>query len=582
MLLIVSNMTPPERPILFHYPPSIYSHRVLWYLWLRGIPYDECIQPPVMPRPDLASIDVQYRKIPILVIGKDVYSDSRLIISKLESLYLNSKLAPSTLAEEGIRRLFENYTIDGGIFTNAMKLMPYWTEASLLQNKTFLDDRQKLMGGRRMTKELMEAWRPDGLQHIRQAFDLLENTFLADGRTWILGSAEPTLADIDAVWPFEWMIMDRHMKECLPEGYINENIYPKVFSWVRRFMSVIEKKKLEHAKPTRLTGDDVLKQILNATSSPDATGFNSHDPLDVHQGDLVEAYPSDYGQMGRSVGHLVGLTTDEVVIRNSKGLYLHFPRWNFSIKRKASSSAIRPSTPKVSKKIPSMRLIYHHFSPYSRKVFVLAHELGLAKYITLQKVVVCPVPIEGWSDNNKDVSVFNPMAKIPCLIPENVSDGIYDSNVICEYLEDLASVTRKKDARYWQLHTLHACADGIMDAAVLITYEVRIRKERKLYFDEWMEGQKQKVVRGLDRLEVAAKEGILPTPGPGPASADEVAVAVATSMAGQMGYLGIDWRSGRPKLQDWMAKWEKRRSFIASPPSQDWVANNELKGASKI
>lgn len=32
-----------KKPILFHYPQSIYSHRVLWYLWLRGIEYDECV-----------------------------------------------------------------------------------------------------------------------------------------------------------------------------------------------------------------------------------------------------------------------------------------------------------------------------------------------------------------------------------------------------------------------------------------------------------------------------------------------------------------------------------------------------------
>jgi glutathione S-transferase len=193
------NMAPTEKPILFHYPSSIYSHRVLWYLWLRGIEYDECIQPPVMPRPDLASLDVGYRKIPILSIGKDVYCDSRLIISKLEERYPNSSLASSTPAEAGIRKLFENYSVDGGVFANTVRLMPYWTEVGLLQNKVFLDDRQKLSNGRRMTKEAMEAGRPDGMQHIRQVFDLFETTFLADGRDWVLGTKELTVADIDAV-----------------------------------------------------------------------------------------------------------------------------------------------------------------------------------------------------------------------------------------------------------------------------------------------------------------------------------------------------------------------------------------------
>ena len=533
-----------------------------------------------MPRPDLAAINVGYRKIPIMAIGKHVYCDSRLIISKLESLYPDSPLAPSTPAEAGMRKLFENYTVDGGIFANAVKVMPYWTDSGLLKNEVFLDDRQKLSGGRRMTAESMEAGRPDGLQHLQQAFYLLETTFLADGRDWILNTKEPGLADIDAVWPFEWLIVDRHMRESLPEAHFGANIFPKTYGWVRRFMDVIEKKKRAHPRPTALDGGAMSRRVLNA-SSVDEIVFDKGDPLDVKQGDEVEVFPSDYGQTGKSVGVLIGLTTNEVVIRNDKGLHLHFPRWNFSIRKYAPRPPI--ALPVVStKKIPKMRLIYHHFSPYTRKVFMLAHELGLAKHITLQKVVVCPVPIAGWSDNNEDVSVFNPMAKIPCLVPEDVPDGIFDSRIICEYLSNLASVSPKKDARYWQLHTLHACADGIMDAAVLITYEVRIRKERNLYFEEWMEGQKQKIVRGLNRFELAAKGSLLPDPGSGPASADEVAVAVATAMTSQMVYMGIEWKAGRPNLEVWMKKWEQRQSFVLTPPEKNWIVETEGKSALKI
>ncbi|KAH7067104.1 hypothetical protein FB567DRAFT_542046 [Paraphoma chrysanthemicola] len=575
-------MAPTEKPILFHYPPSIYSHRVLWYLWLRGILYDECIQPPIMPRPDLASIGVGYRKIPVMAIGKDVYCDSRLIISKLEALFPNSTLTPKTEAEIGVQKLFENYTIDGGVFANTVKLIPYWTDVSLLQNKAFLDDRAKLSGGRRMTKENMEAGRPEGLQQIRQAFNLLETSFLADGRDWILGSKEPSLADIDAVWPFEWMIVDRNMKECLPEAQISDKIYPRTFAWVRRFMSKVQEKKATSSKPTTLDGAAMASKTLNATSPTDGIGFNTNDPLDITLGDELEVFPSDYGQMGKTTGQLVGLSTTEVVIQNSKGLHVHFPRWNFAIKKVGQPVSIS-ITLSATKVIPKMRLIYHPFSPYSRKVFALAHELGLTKHITLQKVVVCPIPIQGWSDNNDDVSVYNPMAKIPCLVPEDIPDGIFDSNIICEYLENLVSVTRKKDTRYWQLHTLHACADGIMDAAVLMTYEVRIRKERGIFFDEWMEGQKQKILRGLDRIEVAANSGLLPDPpGSGPASADEVAVAVATAMTAEMGLLGVDWTDGRPALGKWMKKWEARKSFVRTPPLRDWDADADAKGSSKI
>jgi glutathione S-transferase len=573
-------MPPSEKPILFHYPASIYSHRILWYLWLRRIPFDQCIQPPVMPRPDLASIGVGYRKIPIISIGKDVYCDSRLILSKLEALYPDSALAVSRPSDAGVRALFESWTVDGGIFANAVRLMPYWVADGMLQDKAFLDDRQKLSGGRRMTKEAMEAGRPDGLQNIRQAFEMLEKTFLADGRDWVLATKEPSVADIDAVWPFEWIVVDRFMRQGLLEVGFGEQKYPRVYAWVKRFMSVVEERKKACEKPTTLDGATMAMQVLSASSQTDDIGFISDDPLDLKKGDQVEVYPADYGQMGKSLGALVGLSTSEVVIKNDKGLHLHFPRWNFSIKKLVTSTPTIPANPKTT--IPKMRLIYHPVSPFSRKVYFLAHELNLAKHITLQKVVVCPVPFPGWSDNNADVSAHNPMTKIPCLISDDVPDGIYDSNVICEYLEHIASATRTKDTRYWQLHTLHACANGIMDAAVLITYELRIRKAKGILLEEWLEGQKQKIVRGLDRLEDAVKGGVLPDPSAEPASADEVAIAVATAMTGQMGYLGIDWKDGRPKLEAWVKKWEGRQSFVESSPTREWGVEEKKNGGSKI
>ena len=91
-----------------------------------------------------------------------------------------------------------------------------------------------------------------------------------------------------------------------------------------------------------------------------------------------------------------------------------------------------------------------------------------------------------------------------------------------------------------------------------------------MLFRSWVEGQKTKIVRGLDRFEAAAKEDVLPEPSTALASVDEVAVAVATAMTEQMGFLGLEWRNGRPKLQEWMSKWEKRGSFVSTPPTKDW------------
>ncbi|CAN9174301.1 unnamed protein product [Alternaria alternata] len=292
-----------------------------------------------MPRPDLELIGVGYRKIPIMAIGKDVYCDSRLIISTLESLYPNNALSPSTPADVGIRKLFESWTIDGGIFANTVKMMPYWQEGSFLSNEAFVDDRQKLMG-RRFTAQGMQAGRPEGAQHLQQAFDLLETTFLADGRDWILNTQKPSLADIDAVWPFKWLMSDPKMKDSLPTEHFNAKKYPKVFAWVKRFVTELDKKKETLPKPNALDGKIMGKRTLDATTAPETIAFDNDNSHGFKQGEDVKISPSDYGQTGKTAGTLVGLTVHEVVIRNSKGIHVHFPRWNFAISRAASKSRI--------------------------------------------------------------------------------------------------------------------------------------------------------------------------------------------------------------------------------------------------
>lgn len=519
-----------------------------------------------MPRPDLASIDVNYRRIPVLSLGKDIYIDSRLIISTLEKTYPNSSLKCATPDEEGVSRLLENWSIDGGIFSRAVQLMPYWNAASALQDKTFVDDREKL-SGRRMVAEQMEANRPDAVQHMRQAFELVEGTFLADGRDWVLGGNEPSLADLNAVWPFAWLIIEPAMRGALPKELISEESYTKTFAWVHRFMDLAKKRKGDMQKPEKLDGERMRDRILTASSSAVDTDFIHNDPLNLERGSEVEVFPSDYGQGHKDRGPVVGLTTKEIVIRNAKGLHLHFPRWNFRINKVTSSI---PSSVTKTPKIPQMRLIYHPASPFSRKVYMLALELGLGPHIELQKVVVCPVDIPGWSDNNQDVAKYNPMAKIPCLTTEEVPDGIFDSRMICEYLSNLARVKEAKDKQYWQMRSLHSCADGIMDAAVLITYELRIRKPRGLKFDEWIEGQKAKMQRVLDRFEAAAKEGLLKKPSERKAATvDEVAVATAVTVAESF---FPNSNTPRPSLVDWMKVWRERQSFLDTPTDKDWTA----------
>ena len=73
----------------------------------------------------------------------------------------------------------------------------------------------------------------------------------------------------------------------------------------------------------------------------------------------------------------------------------------------------------------------------------------------------------------------NPLGKIPVLERED-GPALYDSRVICRYLDDLAGGgLYPEKPRLWETLTLEATGDGMMEAAVLMVYEERTRPEEK-------------------------------------------------------------------------------------------------------
>ena len=153
-----------------------------------------------MPRPDVKALGVEYRRIPVLAVGRDVYVDTRLILSKLEALYPASDAHPSisasTLESKAVERLLEYWMVDGGIFTRAAQLIP--TNMPLFKDPKFTKDRQQF-SGRSWSKDAMEASRPEALVEIKGAIKFVEEFLLADGREWIMNTEGPSLADIEGM-----------------------------------------------------------------------------------------------------------------------------------------------------------------------------------------------------------------------------------------------------------------------------------------------------------------------------------------------------------------------------------------------
>lgn len=203
-----------------------------------------------------------------------------------------------------------------------------------------------------------------------------------------------------------------------------------------------------------------------------------------------------------------------------------------------------------------MRLYHSPTSPYVRKVMILLHETGLVDRVELVRAAGTPLepgtlPVD-----------HNPLGKVPVL---ETADGVmFDSRVICRYLDDLAGAGAYPYGRgVWRTLTLEALADGILDAALLIVYETRLRPE-EVRFAPWVEAQTVKVTRALDALE-AEWVGHLTAARDGCPDMSTIAVAAA------LGYVDVrlaalDWRAERPLLAAWADGFAQRASMGATQP----------------
>lgn len=199
-----------------------------------------------------------------------------------------------------------------------------------------------------------------------------------------------------------------------------------------------------------------------------------------------------------------------------------------------------------------MRLFHNPASPFVRKVMVTLIETDQQEDVTLVDSVGHPLASE-----NMPVAQ-NPLGKIPTLTRDD-GPAIYDSRVICRFLNDRAGAGLYPEGRQWETLTLEATADGIMEAAVLIRYEQTVRPEDKR-FDDWIEGQWAKIERALDVLN-SRWMGHLS----GPMDIGHIAVGCALEYLDfRMG--DRDWRRGRDSLSDWAAGFSQRPAMQATRP----------------
>jgi glutathione S-transferase len=198
-----------------------------------------------------------------------------------------------------------------------------------------------------------------------------------------------------------------------------------------------------------------------------------------------------------------------------------------------------------------MQIYFSPFSPYVRKCLVVGHELGLNDRITLLDSNAHPV--------NRDLNIIakNPLGKVPTFLTDD-GQVLYDSRVICEYLNDLAGGTllpATGEAR-WTTLTLQALGEGMLDAALLARYEDVARPEA-IRWPEWRAAQLDKAETALTNLE--ANPALLKN------RVDLGSITVSCALWYlDLRFSNYDWRTRFANVAAWSADFAKRPSMAAN------------------
>jgi glutathione S-transferase len=200
-----------------------------------------------------------------------------------------------------------------------------------------------------------------------------------------------------------------------------------------------------------------------------------------------------------------------------------------------------------------MKLFYSTSSPFARKARIVTREKGLLG-------VVIEVECNPFA-NPVELQRVNRLSKVPALLTEDLA--LYDSRVICEYLDSLAEQPRLVpvgDPDRWLVLRAQALADGLLDIAVALTLEERrpAQEQSVSVMKRWRE----QIQGALDAMHSQSAE-----------SARSITLG-HIAFGAALGYLDfrhpeLRWREGRSALAEWFEAFSRRDSMTQTLPS-DW------------
>ncbi|MDE0811681.1 MAG: glutathione S-transferase N-terminal domain-containing protein [Alphaproteobacteria bacterium] len=207
-----------------------------------------------------------------------------------------------------------------------------------------------------------------------------------------------------------------------------------------------------------------------------------------------------------------------------------------------------------------MKLFWTPASPFTRKVSVVARELGLWDNI---EILPTTWSLE-WGYRTvpftPGLMEVNPVARIPTLITDG-GDALGDSTMACLYLNDVSNSTKliPDSEEKWQMWSLYGIADGMLEAQILMRAEHL--RPRDIRSDSFLDKQRDRIARCLDAMEARAGEL------DGPLDLAQITVGVTCSYQDWRDWLD-DFRLGRPRLAEWYAQFSERNAMKITEPQE--------------
>ncbi|MGJ8612055.1 MAG: glutathione S-transferase family protein, partial [Octadecabacter sp.] len=156
-----------------------------------------------------------------------------------------------------------------------------------------------------------------------------------------------------------------------------------------------------------------------------------------------------------------------------------------------------------------------------------------------------------------EILAANPTGKIPALIRED-GPAIYDSRVITRYLDDISDAGLYPTTSLYEILTLEATAEAIMEAAIGITYDARFRPD--MQSPDWTEAQWGKAARAIATINTRWMSHLK-----GPLNMAQIATSCALAYV-DLRHDARNWRDGNDTLAAWQAEFEARDAMQSTKP----------------